>query len=260
MLLSLLYTVLLGVVVLSLAVLAAVAGLMLAQRWIPLELRKSHNLTIGIIYAALYVTFGVIIGFSAYIALNKYTLAQQTVVNEAGAVRSIYHLAGEFPEPQRDQIQQLASSYARAVVDEEWPLMQKGQTSSHATSLTEQLRQSVDSVEPSTSAEQARYTQALERTNELLLYRDARLLDVREGLPPILWVVLVVLAVTIILFTYFLGMESARLHMVAVAALTAGIAFTIFAIVTLDSPFGGELRVNSAAFELVLQEIEGASE
>ena len=89
MLLSLLYTVLLGVVVLSLAVLAAVTGLMLAQRWIPLELRKSHNLTIGIIYAALYVTFGVIIGFSAYIALNKYTMAQQTVVDEAGTVRSI---------------------------------------------------------------------------------------------------------------------------------------------------------------------------
>ena len=99
----------------------------------------------------------------------------------------------------------------------------------------------------------------LERTNELLLHRDARLLDVREGLPPILWVVLVALAVTIILFTYFLGMESARLHMVAVAALTAGIAFTIFAIVTLDSPFGGELRVQPSAFELVLEEIEGTS-
>jgi hypothetical protein len=70
----------------------------------------------------------------------------------------------------------------------------------------------------------------------------------------------VALAVTIILFTYFLGMESARLHMVAVAALTAGIAFTIFAIVTLDSPFGGELRVQPAAFELVLEEIEGTSE
>jgi hypothetical protein len=67
------------------------------------------------------------------------------------------------------------------------------------------------------------------------------------------------LAVIIILFTCFLGMNSTRLHVLAVAALTAGITFTIFAILTLDRPFAGELRVNPAAFELVLNEIEGNS-
>ena len=78
---------------------------MLAQRWVSLELRQSYNLTIGIVYGALHVTFGVIIGFSAYLALDKYTLAQEAVVNEAGDVRAIHHLAGQFPEPQRDRIQ-----------------------------------------------------------------------------------------------------------------------------------------------------------
>jgi vacuolar-type H+-ATPase subunit I/STV1 len=81
-----LYTTLFGVAILSLAVLAAIAGLMVAQRWVSLELRQSHNLTIGIVYGALHVSFGVIIGFSAYLALNKYTLAQEAVVNEAGDV------------------------------------------------------------------------------------------------------------------------------------------------------------------------------
>ena len=254
-----LYTTLFGVAILSLAVLAAIAGLMLAQRWVSLELRQSHNLTIGIVYGALHVSFGVIIGFSAYLALNKYTLAQEAVVNEAGDVRAIHHLAGQFPEPQRDRIQQLAASYARAVVDEEWALMRKGQTSPNAAALTKQLTESVDSSEPSTSAEQALYTQVLERTHSLNQNRDDRLLDVREGLPPILWAVLVALAVIIILFTYFLGMNSTRLHVLAIAALTAGITFTIFAILTLDRPFSGELRVNPAAFELVLNDIEGNS-
>ncbi|HLM78106.1 MAG TPA: hypothetical protein VK361_06935, partial [Rubrobacteraceae bacterium] len=82
----------------------------------------------------------------------------------------------------------------------------------------------------------------------------------REGLPPLLWVVLVVLAVTIILFTYFLGMESTRLHVLAVAALTAGITFTMFTIFTLDYPFGGDLRVRPDRFELVLADIEGHSQ
>jgi hypothetical protein len=47
----------------------------------------------------------------------------------------------------------LTSSYAQVVVDEEWLLMQQGQTSPHAAALAEKLRRSVQGVEPSTSVE-----------------------------------------------------------------------------------------------------------
>ena len=119
------HTVLVGGLVLSLATLFTVAGLIFAQHRIPLELRQAHNVPIGLIYGALYVTFGVIIGFSAYLVLNKYTTSQTTVVNEASALRALYYLAGQFPESSREQIQELATTYARVVVDEEWPLMGK---------------------------------------------------------------------------------------------------------------------------------------
>jgi ABC-type transport system involved in cytochrome c biogenesis permease component len=63
------------------------------------------------------------------------------------------------------------------------------------------------------------------------------------------------LGIIILLFTYALGMESARLHRLAVAALTAGIAFTIFTTIALDQPFAGDLRVGPEDFEMVLNEI-----
>ncbi len=122
-----LYTFLLGGLILSLALLLAVSGLVFAQHRIPLELRQSHNVPISIIYGAISVTFGVIIGFSAYLVLN------------------------------------------------------------------------------------------------------------------------------------IVGMESALLHVFVVGALTACLAFTMFTTITLDQPFGGELRVSPEAFEMVLSEIEGDS-
>ena len=253
-------TVLLGGLILSLAILLAVLGLIFAQHRIPLELRQSHNVPISIIYGALSVTFGVIIGFSAYLALNKYTTSQTTVANEAGDVRALYYLAGQFPQSQRDQIQDLATTYARAVIDEEWPLMGKGQPSPRAAALNQEITKSVNNFEPSTSPEQALYSQALQRAHELNQDRTIRLLYASEGLPPILWFVLGVLAVMIILFSYFLGMESALLHILAVAALTAGITFTMFTTIALDRPFGGDLRVSPDAFEMVLNEIEGDSQ
>ena len=126
-------TILVGGVILLVAVLLAVSGLIFVQHRVPLELRQLHNGLTGVLYGALSVTFGVIIGFSAYLVLNKYTTSQTTVANEAGGVRALYHLAGQFPEPQRDQIQDLTKSYARAVVDEEWPLLEKGQSSPPST-------------------------------------------------------------------------------------------------------------------------------
>lgn len=252
-------TVLLGVVILLLSVTFALTGLVLAQRLLPLKLRESHNAAIGIIYGALYVMFGVIVGFSAYLVLNKYTSSQSTAAREAGSIVEIHRLAEQLPEPPREGIQELATSYAQVVVDEEWPLMRGRETSLRAEALADDIAREIEGFEPGTNAEQALYAQALERVNDLSQAREARLLDVREGLPPVLWVMLVALGTIIIIFTYFLGMEDARLHASAVVALAAGITFVIFTIVALDHPFG-DLRVDPDSFELALAEIERNSE
>ena len=83
------------------------------------------------------------------------------------------------------------------------------------------------------------------------------MLNVSEGLPPVLWFVLISLGIDTILFTYFVGMKAKWLHVLAVAALTGGIALILFAIFVLDHPFGGDFRVGPDAFELVLTTIEG---
>ena len=105
-----------------LAVLVAVVGLLIVQRHLPLEFRKAHNDTLSIIYGTLYVVFGVIVDFIAYLVLDKYVDSQKTAASEAADVVGIYQLANSFPQAQRDQIQQLARSYAQEVVDEEWPI------------------------------------------------------------------------------------------------------------------------------------------
>ncbi len=69
------------------------------------------------------------------------------------------------------------------------------------------------------------------------------------------WVVLIVGGVLTVAFTYFFGMESVRLHAVAVAGLTILISLIIHAIGVLDYPFNSGVRVEPDAFEHVLREI-----
>jgi hypothetical protein len=67
-------TALIGLLVVLLTAMLAVAGLLVIHRLVPLSIRESHTAAIGIIYAALYVMFGMMVDFSvsAYIVLNKY--------------------------------------------------------------------------------------------------------------------------------------------------------------------------------------------
>lgn len=122
--------------------------------------------------------------------------------------------------------------------------------------LADELRRSIHSFEPDTSAEEALYAQGLERIHELDEDREV-FLHVREGIPPILWLVLISLGTNTVVFTYFDEIKSYRLHILTVAALAGAIALILFTIGVLDHPFGPGWRVDPDAFELILNTTEG---
>jgi hypothetical protein len=251
-------TAVLGVLIIVLIVLCAVAGVTLVQRRVPAEQRKSHTTGLQQISAGLGAMFSVIVGFSAFLVLNKYHAAQLTVQSEAGDLEEIYRLAEPLPEQEREQIQSLAFSYARVVVEEEWSLMKQNRHSPRADALAEELRRRIqEGYKTSTGAEQQFFGEELDVIDDMDEDRETRLVYMRTGLPSILWVALVVLGMSIIGLTYLVGMESRRLHLMTVGVLAMGISLVLFAIVVLDRPFGTDFRVGPQPFELVLREIGG---
>jgi hypothetical protein len=248
------------VLIVVLSMLLGVAGVALTRRLVPVQRREPHNAALGIIYGGLYILFGVIVGFTSFIVLNNYNDVRTTVQSEAADVSRIYLLAQRLPEPRRHQVQELAKTYARVVVEEEWPLMRQGQASPRAQSLADELRSAIQGYEPTTSAQQSIYVQELTAANELDSDRATRLLDMHPRLPPILWIALLGLTVPMLLFAWLVGIEDTSLHMVGVAAFAAGVALILFTIAVLDRPFGTDARIGPQPFELVLHEIGGPGE
>lgn len=225
------------------------------QRLVPLSLRETHNAATGTIFAALYVLFGVTVGFSLLLVWQQYDAAEKVTAREAATVEELYRLAGDLPEPDRGRVQGLAESYARVVMEEEWPLMRDGGTSPRAGELAVDLRESIQGFEPRTENERALRSEGLTQLDNLDEDRALRLLEVREGLPPLMWVVLVVGGVITVAFTYLFGLETLWLHALAVAALTVVVTLIFYTTAVLDYPFNGDLRVGPDAFELVLDRI-----
>lgn len=249
-----------GVVVVSVAVVVAVAGLLATQRLLSLELREAHNDNTAAIFAALYVMYALVVGFAALLVMEQYDAARRTVEEEAASLENLYELAEGLPGPERREIQEDVEAYARVVVEEGWPLMEEGGLSPRAGELEDEIRRGVVDFEPGTSGEQALYSQTLTRVQELDEARSLRLLEAREGLPTILWVVLVFGGFVTIAFTSLFGMKTLRLHALMVAALTLVTVLVLYTIRALEYPFDGIVQIGPDAFEAVLRKIEGGRE
>jgi protein-S-isoprenylcysteine O-methyltransferase Ste14 len=253
-------TVLFGLLVVIGACLAAVAGLELVQRLVPAQKRQEHNDVAGFLYAVIGVVYAVLLALLVIAVWEQFQKANETVESEANAVAEIAWLAHRLPEPEHHVLQEDARSYAQEVVDQEWPLMEQGIEGQRGTpeawNLIDDMRTTLQGFEPSTAAEQNVHAEGLDQIDRLGDDRRIRFVAAEEGIPGILWAVLVFGAVVVVGFTYLFGLRNSWAHRLMVMSLTAVIALVLFAIVAMEHPFSGGASIEPEAFELILERFE----
>ena len=246
-----------GVLVVCVASLAAVAGLTLVQRLVPSPRRQDRSNDAAVaIYQTLGVVYAVLLGLVVIAVWEEYGTAAETVESEANAVAEIAWLAHGLPEPDGLQLQEHARSYAREVVEEEWPQMEQGRVGQRGWDLIDDVRVALQEVEPRTEPEQALYAEGQDQVQRLADARRMRLVAAEERTPAVLWVVLVLGGVATVGFTYLFGLEATWAHRLMVALLAAVISLALFTVGVLEHPFSGGARVEPGAFELILDRFE----
>src|SRR3954447_8880277 len=243
-----------GLLLVAVAVVVAVVGLVLVQRLVPTERRKQHNDVAGFIYAVLGVAYAVLLGLMLIAVWEKWDAAEATTTDEANELAGIFYWAHALPQPEGRHIQELVRSYSVVVVEEEWPLMAKGRSSSKAWDTLDELRGTILGLQPPTGEKQTgydqmRYEEMLAQLHDLGNARRERLLAAEQGLPPILWVVLILGGLITVGFTYLFGLENTLVHLLMVAALALVISMSLFTVAALDYPFKGDIRIHPSAYE-----------
>jgi len=231
---------------------------------VPSERRQKHNDVAGFIYAALGVIYAVLLALVVIAAWESYERARVTVEEEANALAEIFWLAHWMPQPEGRELQEAARSYAREVVEEEWPLMEQGRTPLMEDTqetptgwvLIDDIRVRLHEFEPHTEAEQDLYAEGLDQIQRLADARRMRLVAASESMPAVLWVVLIFGGVVTVGFTYLFGLQSTWAHRLMVGSLASVIALVLFTIGALEYPFSGGAHVSPGAFELILDRFE----
>ena len=175
--------------------LLSLGGLELVERLVPAETRQQHNDVAGFIYAALGVIYAVLLALVVIAVFEQFQAANETVEQEANATAEIFWLGHRLPEPVGLHVQELAQSYAREVVHNEWPIMAKGeqppleQESGTTTgwNLIDEMRFTWQNFDPHSKADQQLYAEGLDLVEQLNDARRMRLVAAEEGVPRVLW-------------------------------------------------------------------------
>jgi uncharacterized membrane protein YraQ (UPF0718 family) len=228
----------------------------LVQHLVPWVQRSKHNDVAGFIYAVLGVAYAVLLGLMVFAVWQRWETADATATEEADELAEIFWLAHGLLESEGRHIQELARSSAREVVYEEWHLMARGEENSEAWAILDEMRGSIQALDPDTEAHKLLYDHELQSIHELADARQERLLQANAGLPAILWAVLLIGGVIVVTFTYLFGLQSTLVHTLMVAALALTIALVLFTEGALDYPFKGDIQVRPDAFLSVLKRFE----
>ncbi len=122
--------------------------------------------------------------------------------------------------------------------------------------LIDEIRANLQQFQPCTPADEQLYAEGLDQVQRLADARRMRLVAAEEGIPAVLWAVLIFGGVAAVGFTYLFGLESTWAHRLMVVTLAAVIGLVLFTMGAMEHPFSGGARIGTEAFDLILERFE----
>ena len=242
-----------GVLSIAGSIIISLLGLWVVRKFAPYEIMEGHKEIAGFVYGILGTIYAVILGFSVVVLWEQFHDAEIIADREASQLPELHHLVQGLPADQTHAFTESLKKYCKLVVDEEWPLMDRGESSPKAHAQHLAIWWESRSLDPQTEGEKIILAKIVDTLGIFDDARRGRLLAARSSLPKPLWFALIAGAAITIGFSYLFGLKNVIAHTVITILLAASIGLGLFLIVALDRPFSGGLSVSPAAFTAVLE-------
>jgi hypothetical protein len=245
----------LGALIILLTVALALAGLLLTRSMIQRAflLSKDANEGVNGFFSGVGVFYGLLLGLVAVATWGSYDKACDLVSSEASAVVGLYRDVSCFPPPEKGAMQRQLRRYLDDVIHVAWPAYRKGELPSVGSRGLTELQKALTGFHPASLEQQALQTETLRAFNHLAEARRLRVDAVTDGLPPILWFVVLAGAVLTIATTYFFYFQDIKTYMVLTTFLAIFIGMMLFLIAAIDNPFRGSTGVTADSYIAVLE-------
>lgn len=239
-------------------IVGALVFLFLVTRTYAAPARKESNDFTGAVVAVIGTTYAVILAFMLSGVWNQFQQAQTNEEQEANALVNVWRIANQLQVPGAEQARADCLKYADIAEQKEWPAMLDSKPLPQDNNvIINQLWKFAGEVQANSGKDSIAAYQMMEELRLLTEYRRIRIMQSREGLPAILWAVLIVGGVITVAAACFFGVPSFHFHVLQVAILSFLISLVLVAIADIDRPYQGNVYVQPAGFSFSKEMITG---
>ena len=231
------------VVAVGFTVAAVVLAVWVIRRTVPATREGFHAEISAPMLGVVAALFGLILAFVIIIAYQNFLDADANVSREADSLASVVRDSAAFPEPGGGNVRRAVGSYARAVVNDEWPLMHEGHDSTLAKSGLNNIFAAFRTVKPRSHEQTAFYDDAVRQLNDALDARRNRVESASGGLPRDIVVLILVSSFVIVAYAVLVGSPSFWFHVLGPAAIAMVVAISLVVLVDLTYPFSGDVAI-----------------
>jgi hypothetical protein len=244
-------------VVLMAVALVAVLAAALVRRALGLDVRRKHHAVGNAVYMQVGVVFAVMLAFVFNEVLAEYEAAAQAISGECGALHGASLLAHNLPDGSGLQVEHAILDYAKAVVNNEWPAMQRGGVSVEALQTFEAIVAAATHIKPSQGSDSNIQSQILALVTQAHAFRESRIFQAGQGLPIMIWFVIVFYSLVLVSFVLFAGIESRVVHLGFTAVFATSVVLVLIVVRMLDYPFEGALTLSPHDFIKTIERVNG---
>lgn len=175
---------------------------------------------------------------------------EDLVAREASIIFKLNRALAGFDSGDAAALQVKTRVYAESMVNDEWPLLAKGQRSATTSTLLAEMTQGCRQLEAKTPVQQLARSEVLGTLTQMSDVREARLSAARLSLPFYYWQALSCAITLLVIFGWF---QSPLPKMAAyVGGVTLGISLLLTVLIATEGLFVGESRVTAAAISQLL--------
>lgn len=227
----------------------AIIGVFAVRLFIPNTKLKLHNDMVGPIFGAIGTIYAVMLAFIVVITWESHDVTKKHISNEVSGLVGLFVEAEGFNEPMRTGTRRLILKYAESISRDEWKDLRVGTSNPVTATVLFDIMKSYATYSPSTKAEEICLAKSIDKMSDLIELRRMRQLDSRDGIHPMLWLMIISGSVITILMSCLFGTESLNLQLISAGLLALMISLVLFTIVELDFPFSGKMALTPTAFD-----------
>jgi hypothetical protein len=236
----------------------SITGLLIIRKFYPHYKCKLHNDIAGFIFATLGVIYAVLLAFTVVVTWQDFDKAQDVTANEANGIAALYLDSIPFPVEFRAELKNELANYVKAIINEEWQTMARGQSSANVQKIQERLWELYSGYQPKNETQKIFFAESVKKLNQAAEMRRQRMVYASSGINPLLYFVLFAGSFITIAFTMLFGTENVIPHLIMVSLLAAMIAITLFTVIALDYPFTGDISITPDVFTNMLSTLMGS--